>query len=137
MMGRYKVMTGEFADLMLGYYGATIGRRDPAVIELAAQQAKKDPIDMRPADLLKPEWQELRVGRPGAEGLQRLRRGRADLRHVPAGGAEVLRHSRTGPEESGQGSRTRKAGARAARCAPAGGNGKGPVPHHHARTTSS
>ena len=30
MMGRYKVLTGEFADLMLGYYGETIGRRDSA-----------------------------------------------------------------------------------------------------------
>ena len=30
MMGRYKVLTGEFADLMLGYYGETIGQRDPA-----------------------------------------------------------------------------------------------------------
>ena len=28
MMGRYKVLTGEFADLMLGYYGETIGPRD-------------------------------------------------------------------------------------------------------------
>ena len=26
LMGKYKVMTGEFADLMLGYYGETIGR---------------------------------------------------------------------------------------------------------------
>src|SRR3954464_10879656 len=25
MMGRYKVLTGEFADLMLGYYGHTVG----------------------------------------------------------------------------------------------------------------
>ena len=28
LMGRYKVLTGEFADLMLGYYGETIGPRD-------------------------------------------------------------------------------------------------------------
>ena len=27
LMGKYKVMTGEFADLMLGYYGSTIGER--------------------------------------------------------------------------------------------------------------
>jgi len=60
MMGRYKVMTGEFADLMLGYYGETIGRRDRHLIEQAAKQSKKEPIDIRPADLLKPEWQELR-----------------------------------------------------------------------------
>ncbi len=32
MMGRYKVLTGEFADLMLGYYGATLGSRDTEVI---------------------------------------------------------------------------------------------------------
>jgi methylmalonyl-CoA carboxyltransferase 5S subunit len=60
MMGRYKVLTGEFADLMLGYYGATLGQRQPDVIGLAANQAKKDPITCRPADMLKPEWEELR-----------------------------------------------------------------------------
>ncbi|QDT75668.1 methylmalonyl-CoA carboxytransferase subunit 5S [Lacipirellula limnantheis] len=60
LMGRYKAMTGEFADLMLGYYGETIGPRDPAVIELAVQHAKKEAITGRPADLLKPEWDELR-----------------------------------------------------------------------------
>src|SRR3954466_3881074 len=61
MMGRYKVLTGEFADLMLGYYGQTMGSREPAVVELAIAQAKKHPIHDRPADLLKPEWDELRL----------------------------------------------------------------------------
>jgi methylmalonyl-CoA carboxyltransferase 5S subunit len=60
LMGPFKVMTGEFADLMLGYYGETIGPRDPDVIALAAKQTGKEPITCRPADLLKPEWQELR-----------------------------------------------------------------------------
>ena len=60
MMGRYKVLTGEFADLMLGYYGETIGPRDSTVIALAAKQTSKSPIYGRPADLLKPEWHELR-----------------------------------------------------------------------------
>jgi methylmalonyl-CoA carboxyltransferase 5S subunit len=60
MMGRYKVLTGEFADLMLGYYGQTMGDREPDVVRAAAQHAKKEPIDGRPADLLKPEWEELR-----------------------------------------------------------------------------
>src|SRR5579871_5068198 len=60
MMGRYKVLTGEFADLMLGYYGETIGRRNRKLVLQAAEQAKKDPINTRPADLLKPEWQHLR-----------------------------------------------------------------------------
>ena len=29
LIGKYKVLTGEFADLMLGYYGSTIGEKDP------------------------------------------------------------------------------------------------------------
>jgi methylmalonyl-CoA carboxyltransferase 5S subunit len=60
LMGKYKVMTGEFADLMLGYYGSTLGEKDPEVLKRAADQAKKPPITCRPADLLKPEWDRLR-----------------------------------------------------------------------------
>ncbi|MEL4357659.1 MULTISPECIES: methylmalonyl-CoA carboxytransferase subunit 5S [unclassified Luteococcus] len=59
LMGRYKVMTGEFADLMLGYYGECIGERNPEVIELAKAQTKKESITERPADLLEPEWEKL------------------------------------------------------------------------------
>ncbi|MBS0511888.1 MAG: methylmalonyl-CoA carboxytransferase subunit 5S [Proteobacteria bacterium] len=71
MMGRYKAMSGEFADLMLGYYGAAPGERDPEVVKLAEQQGKKPPIDCRPADLLKPEWHTLReaaIALPGSDG---------------------------------------------------------------------
>jgi methylmalonyl-CoA carboxyltransferase 5S subunit len=71
LMGRYKVMTGEFADLMLGYYGSTIGEKNPEVVKKAIQHAKKDPITFRPADLLKPEWDQLRAGAlalPGCNG---------------------------------------------------------------------
>jgi methylmalonyl-CoA carboxyltransferase 5S subunit len=71
MMGRYKVLTGEFADLMLGYYGETIGPRDQKVVQLAQAQGKKPPIHDRPADLLKPEWDALRsaaIALPGCNG---------------------------------------------------------------------
>jgi methylmalonyl-CoA carboxyltransferase 5S subunit len=68
LMGPYKVLTGEFADLMLGYYGETIGDRDPKVVEAAHAHAKKDPITCRPADLLKPEWDELRTKALALEG---------------------------------------------------------------------
>ncbi|MGB2635829.1 MAG: methylmalonyl-CoA carboxytransferase subunit 5S [Candidatus Acidiferrum sp.] len=61
LMGRYKVITAEFADLMLGYYGSTLGERDPEVMARCEKQAKKSPIMMRPADLLKPEWDHLRT----------------------------------------------------------------------------
>lgn len=69
LMGRYKVLTGEFADLMLGYYGECLGERNAEVIELAKAQAKKDPITERPADYLKPEWDELATGASKLEGF--------------------------------------------------------------------
>ena len=68
LMGRYKSLTGEFADLMLGYYGETIGPHDPEIMQAAATHAKKDPITGRPADLLKPEWEELRAQALALEG---------------------------------------------------------------------
>lgn len=71
LMGKYKAMTGEFADLMLGYYGLTLGEKDPEVLKKAAEHAKKPPITCRPADLLKPEWEHLRseaLALPGCNG---------------------------------------------------------------------
>ena len=43
MMGRYKVMTGEFADLMLGYYGETIGSAIPHVMREGGQAGQEGP----------------------------------------------------------------------------------------------
>ena len=60
LMGRYKVITGEFADLMLGYYGSTPGQKDTKIVDQCAAQAKKDPIRTRPADLIPMEWEKLR-----------------------------------------------------------------------------
>ncbi|MEI8394493.1 MAG: methylmalonyl-CoA carboxytransferase subunit 5S [Rhodospirillaceae bacterium] len=60
LMGKYKTMTGEFADLMLGYYGSTAGEKNPEVLAKAEAHAKKPIITGRPADLLKPEWDTLR-----------------------------------------------------------------------------
>ncbi len=68
LMGRYKVITAEFADLMLGYYGKTLGERDGHVIELCEKQAKKPPITQRPANLLKPEWEQLRTNAIAVDG---------------------------------------------------------------------
>lgn len=59
LMGRYKVLTGEFADLMLGFYGECMGERNADVVEIARKQTKKDPISVRPADTLEPEWDKL------------------------------------------------------------------------------
>ncbi|MGB7434106.1 MAG: methylmalonyl-CoA carboxytransferase subunit 5S [Candidatus Acidiferrum sp.] len=68
LMGRYKVITAEFADLMLGYYGSTIGERDREVMARCEKQTKKTPIMMRPADLLKPEWDQLRTAAIALDG---------------------------------------------------------------------
>jgi len=68
LMGRYKVITAEFADLMLGYYGATLGERDREVMQKCEKQAKKPPIMMRPADVLKPEWDQLRTAAIALDG---------------------------------------------------------------------
>ncbi|EPD67586.1 methylmalonyl-CoA carboxyltransferase 5S subunit [Corynebacterium pyruviciproducens ATCC BAA-1742] len=59
LMGRYKVLTAEFADLMLGYYGECPGERNPELVKQAQEQTKKEPITCRPADLLEPEWDQL------------------------------------------------------------------------------
>ena len=53
---------------MLGYYGSTIGPKDPEVLKLAEASAKKTPIVCRPADLLKPEWEALRSQALALEG---------------------------------------------------------------------
>ena len=68
MMGRYKVLTGEFADLMLGYYGETLGQKNEKVLQQAAAQAKKSPITQRPADLIPAEWDKLRTDANQLEG---------------------------------------------------------------------
>ena len=112
LMGRYKVLTGEFADLMLGYYGTTIGPRDPAVMEAAAQHAKKEPITGRPADLLNPEWEELRAQALPLEGVRRHRRGCPHLRPVSPGGSPVLRPAGRGPQEREQEPDRRRGGRR-------------------------
>jgi len=69
LMGPYKTLSGEFADLMLGYYGTTAAGKDEAVLQKAELHAKKPPITCRPADLLKPEWEELRLTASKLEGF--------------------------------------------------------------------
>ncbi len=69
LMGEYKRMTGEFTDMMLGYYGASPGERDPEVVKLAHEQAKKEPITCRPADLREPEWDNLSKEAAELEGF--------------------------------------------------------------------
>lgn len=68
LLGPYAVLSSEFADLLLGYYGATFGEKDPELVQKAAAQTGKTPIDTRPADLIAPEWEKLRASATALEG---------------------------------------------------------------------
>jgi methylmalonyl-CoA carboxyltransferase 5S subunit len=61
LQGKYTVITSEFADLMLGYYGTTLGEKDSGVAAKAAIRANKPAITCRPADLLEPSWEQRRT----------------------------------------------------------------------------
>jgi methylmalonyl-CoA carboxyltransferase 5S subunit len=61
LQGKYRVITSEFADLMLGYYGTTLGEKDPEAVTKAAIRANKPAITRRPADLLEPSWARRRT----------------------------------------------------------------------------
>ncbi len=102
LMGRYKALTGEFADLMLGYYGETIAPRDPAVIEAATQHAKKKPITGRPADLLKPEWDELRSQALALEGCDGSDEDVLTYAMFPQVAAKFFAHRAEGPKNLGK-----------------------------------
>jgi methylmalonyl-CoA carboxyltransferase 5S subunit len=68
LMGEWKAMSGEFADLMLGYYGATLGPKDEKVQQIAAEKTKKPVITCRPADLIPNEFDKLRGEALALEG---------------------------------------------------------------------
>jgi methylmalonyl-CoA carboxyltransferase 5S subunit len=129
MMGRYKVLTGEFADLMLGYYGETIGRRDRHLIEQAARQTKKELIDVRPADLLKPEWQALRSAALELDGCNGSDEDVLTYAMFPKVAQKFFSTREQGPKNLGKDPSAKPAPAAApAPAAPAPQeNGKGPV----------
>ncbi|MDR3229732.1 MAG: pyruvate carboxylase subunit B [Puniceicoccales bacterium] len=58
--GRWKNFLPQAMDIALGYYGRTPAPVDPEVQKLAAATAKKDPITVRPADIIKPGLADLK-----------------------------------------------------------------------------
>ena len=118
LMGRYKALTGEFADLMLGYYGETIGPRDPEVIKAAKAHAKKEPITGRPADLLKPEWDELRKQALALDGCNGSDEDVLTFAMFPQVAPKFFAHRGEGAQNVSK---------RAAAAKPAAGDSKAPV----------
>ena len=124
MMGRYKVLTGEFADLMLGYYGETLGQRDERLVEQAAKQTKKNPIDTRPADLLKPEWTALRSAALELPGCNGSDEDVLTYAMFPQVAPKFLANREQGPKNLGKETSEIPPAPAAA---PVAENGKGPV----------
>jgi methylmalonyl-CoA carboxyltransferase 5S subunit len=124
LMGRYKTLTGEFADLMLGYYGETVAARDPAVIEAAAKHSKKPPITGRPADLLKPEWDELCAQALAQEGCNGSDEDVLTYAMFPQVAGKFFARRSEGPKNVGK---TPAAKTDSAEGAAKTGNGKAPV----------
>jgi methylmalonyl-CoA carboxyltransferase 5S subunit len=124
LLGRYKVLSAEFADLMLGYYGETIGPRDAALVEQATIQAKKQPIKIRPADLLKPEWPELRTAAMKLKGCDGTDEDVLTYAMFPSVAAKFFSTRDQGPKNLGKDPQA-KAAAAPAQAVAQNGNGSG------------
>jgi methylmalonyl-CoA carboxyltransferase 5S subunit len=97
LTGPFTTMTGEFADLMLGYYGATAGECDPKIVQAAREHAKKEPIDCRPADLLEPEWESLCGAAAELEGCNGSDEDVLTFAMFPQVAAKFFAHRGEGP----------------------------------------
>ena len=102
LMGKYRVLTGEFADLMLGYYGATLGEKNPEVLKRAEEHAKKQPITVRPADLLKPEWDQLKAQAAKLEGCDGTDEDVLTYAMFPQVAPKFLKARQEGPKNLGK-----------------------------------
>jgi len=130
MMGRYKVMTGEFADLMLGYYGDAIAPRDPEIVELARKHARKEPITCRPASLLKPEWDDLRAQAIALDGCNGTDEDVLTYAMFPQVATRFFARRHEGPQNVGSAAPAKPAAKGAAAptaAAPAADDGQGPI----------
>jgi methylmalonyl-CoA carboxyltransferase 5S subunit len=127
LMGRYKTLTGEFADLMLGYYGETIAGRDPEVIKAAEAHAKKPPITHRPADLLKPEWEALEKAARALPGDDGTDEDTLTFAMFPNVAPKFFAHRAEGPKDPCKGAAPSPAPAPTAQGVKPAEDGKGPI----------
>ena len=58
LLGRYKTITAQFKDMILGKYGAVLGEKSKVIEKLCTEHGEEI-ITCRPADLLKDEFEEL------------------------------------------------------------------------------
>ena len=123
LQGKYKVITSEFADLMLGYYGTTLGEKDPEVVAKAAIRANKPAITRRPADLLEPSWERRRT-EAMTLGCNGSDEDVLTYAMFPKAAAQFFRTRTAGPKYIGRESSEPKAGPEPAPLASACGNAR-------------
>lgn len=103
MMGPYKVLTGEFARPDAGLL-----RRDHRPPRSGSdetgrkEKAKKPLITQRPADLLKPEWNDLREAALALPGCQSCDEDVLTYAMFPQVAPTFFLHRKEGPEKRGQ-----------------------------------
>jgi methylmalonyl-CoA carboxyltransferase 5S subunit len=125
--GKYKVITSEFADLMLGYYGTTLGEKDPDVVAKAAIRANKPAIICRPADLLEPSWERRRT-EAMALGCNGSDEDILTYAMFPKAAAKFFQTRTAGPKKIGGELNESRSGVEAAGLGSAGNNaGLGPT----------
>jgi methylmalonyl-CoA carboxyltransferase 5S subunit len=125
LMGRYKVLTAEFADLMLGYYGSCLGERDEKIVDIARAQTKKEPITDRPADRLEPEWEKLAAEAGALEGADGSDEDVLTYAMFPGVAPGFFKTRSDGPKNVGKD--PTHSTAESSPTAAAGSNGRGPV----------
>lgn len=102
LQGRYKVITSEFADLVLGYYGTTLGGRNAEVTAKAEARANKPAISCRPADLLQPSWEQRRAEALALPGCNGTDEDALTYAMFPKTAAQFFESRNTGPKNISQ-----------------------------------
>lgn len=98
LMGKYKTLTAEFADMMLGYYGASPAERNQEIAKQANESTHKDPITCRPADLLEPEWHKLEEEAAKLEGFDGTEEDVLTYAMFPGVAPTFFEHRAEGPK---------------------------------------
>ena len=136
LMGRYKVLTGEFADLMLGYYGDTHrAARSARWSSRPRSRPRSSRSTMRPADLLKPEWEQLRDAALALKGCNGTDEDVLTYAMFPQVAPKFFATRAEGPKNLGK-DPARKPAAAPAPASRAGGTGNGPVASPSPTTSS-
>jgi len=102
LRGRYTAITSEFADLVLGYYGTTLGEKNPEVTAKATDRANKPAISCRPADLLQPSWEQRRMEALALPGCNGTDEDALTCALFPKTAGEFFQSRKTGPKDVSQ-----------------------------------